>query len=192
MSAWWHGLARAVAVVECDGAAHRLAWERGSLVTLDHSDPEGERALVALGGKPCACIDIVEAWERHRSSVDVVLVASRGPGDLPASEDYPGHKIEERDAELRRLLRLGGALPERLVANVVSSLPPEAPGPLLHAALYGRVLVAVRQWLGRPEARVELEYLAPGEPRCLAYEGNTVKVALPFTWLSDVWVRGFT
>jgi hypothetical protein len=191
MSAWWDGMARTVATVDCDGATHRLEWERGELLALDHAHPERERVAAALGGRAGPCIELLELWNRHRANVDVLLIASRGPGDLPAAEDYPNHTINGSDAELRRLLRLGGALPERLVANVVASIQPDTPLPLLDAALYGRLVLAVRQWLAS-DRPVEVERLAPGGPRSLSFDGETVTVALPFEWLGEVWVRGFT
>lgn len=70
-----------VTEVECSGALHRLRWEAGALLVLDHSDPEGERALAALGGPRCHCIDVLDGWVRHDHDLRVLTLASRGPSD---------------------------------------------------------------------------------------------------------------
>jgi hypothetical protein len=90
MNDWWQGLAPAQAVVECSGNRHRLRWEAGALHALDHGDVEGERTLAALGGQACACLDVIEAWDRHRDDLRVLVLASRGPTDILQARDDPG------------------------------------------------------------------------------------------------------
>jgi hypothetical protein len=60
---------------------HRIRWADGELTPLDHADPDGERTLAALGGQPMPCIEILDAWQRHRADLDVLLLAGRGPSD---------------------------------------------------------------------------------------------------------------
>jgi len=84
---WWVGLAPAQATVECGGQAHRLRWKDGALGVLDHRDPDGERALAALGGERCTCIELFDAWCSHARDPRVLTLASRGPSDLLAHQD---------------------------------------------------------------------------------------------------------
>lgn len=79
---WWVALPPAQVVVECSGERHRVRWCAGRLDTLDHEDPDGERTLAALGGRSCACIDLLDAWSRHAVDLRVLTLASRWPGDV--------------------------------------------------------------------------------------------------------------
>ena len=81
MSTWWLGLPPAQATVDCAGHEHRLRWETGELHALDHDDAASERTLAALGGERCTCVDLLDAWERHRDDLRVLVLASRGPTD---------------------------------------------------------------------------------------------------------------
>jgi hypothetical protein len=81
MTSWWLGLADAEAIVPCGEHEHRLRWHRGQLQALDHGDPVDERALAALGGDPFPCIELFDAWERHRADLHVLTLGSRGPID---------------------------------------------------------------------------------------------------------------
>jgi hypothetical protein len=86
MNPWWSGLVPAQATIACRDHAHRLRWEAGALHALDHDDPEGERALAALGGQRCACVDVLDAWGHHDSDPRVLVLASRGPSDPLAAQ----------------------------------------------------------------------------------------------------------
>lgn len=83
---WWLAFTPAQATIPCAGATHRLRWEAGVLSALDHEDAEAERALAALGGERCACVDVLDAWARHAGDERVLLLASRGVGDTLARE----------------------------------------------------------------------------------------------------------
>jgi hypothetical protein len=84
------GLPSAVARVDCSGARHGIRWTGGDLVALDHDDPEGERALAALGGTSCTCVDVLEAWSRQRANPALLTVLSRGTQDPIQAEGVPG------------------------------------------------------------------------------------------------------
>lgn len=90
MNAWWRGLPAAQASVECGGEAHRLRWEAGVFDALDHGDVDSERALAALGGQRCTCLELLDAWERHRDDLRVLVLASRGPADIIAVDRDAG------------------------------------------------------------------------------------------------------
>ncbi|HEY3239943.1 MAG TPA: hypothetical protein VGL92_10295, partial [Acidimicrobiia bacterium] len=58
---WYSGLAPCVIEVDCGGARHTLRWRKGRVVLEDH-DVAAERALAALGGEPCVCLELLAAW----------------------------------------------------------------------------------------------------------------------------------
>jgi hypothetical protein len=81
----------ALARLDCSGAKHTIRWERGELIALDHDDPEGERALVALGGPSCRCLDVLGSWSRQKVNVRLLSVLSRGTQDPIQIEGFnPG------------------------------------------------------------------------------------------------------
>jgi hypothetical protein len=84
--------------IECQDAEHRLRWVDGVFSTPDHDDPDGERAMIALGGPACPCLTTLDRWLRHADDLDVLLLASRGPSD-----------VLENDADRPRRGSRGGA-----------------------------------------------------------------------------------
>jgi hypothetical protein len=90
-------LSPALARLACSGERHTIRWEGGDLAALDHEDPEGERALVALGGTSCTCIDVLGAWSRQKQNARLLSAFSRGTQDPvrtiglnPGRFPYPG------------------------------------------------------------------------------------------------------
>jgi hypothetical protein len=109
----------------------------------------------------------------------------------------PDDDASSRDGGLNRLLTLGGGLPGRLVATVLGAwierdqdMDPRAveAAPALKAALYGRLVAVVREWLG-PSASIELTVVAPDHAPALTRNGTGLRADLPLTWLRDVWCR---
>jgi hypothetical protein len=80
-TAWWTGLAPASLVVRCGGAEHRVRWEQGALVACDHGALEDERALAALAGERCACVELVDAWHRHVTDLRALKLGPRDVSD---------------------------------------------------------------------------------------------------------------
>jgi hypothetical protein len=78
---WWQSHPSAEVSVDCSGQQHRVRWQDGAFLLLDHDDPDGERTLAALGGDPCECVEILGYWERHRDDLRLLVLASRGAGD---------------------------------------------------------------------------------------------------------------
>jgi hypothetical protein len=78
----------AYARVDCSGGRHSLRWHAGELVALDHDDPEGERALAALGATSCACLDVLGAWSRQRENPGLLTALSRGTQDVVHVEGF--------------------------------------------------------------------------------------------------------
>lgn len=110
MTPWWLGLPEAQAVVSCGEHQHRLRWRRGRLEALDHGDPEDERALAALGGQPFACIELLDAWERHKDDLRALVLGARAPGDLPRID--PDSLLPRRMGAVRQR-RVGPAVVPR-------------------------------------------------------------------------------
>lgn len=90
MTAWHAGRAPVTFTVDCAGEEHSVVWEEGELKAPDH-DIASERALGALGGEPCACIRLLDAWSmrlelpellRGRESTELGRIASANIGHL--------------------------------------------------------------------------------------------------------------
>ena len=85
-------LPAAIARVNCSGARHAVRWEGGDLIALDHDDPEGERALAALGGTSCTCLEVLGAWAAPEGEPRPPLCAqprTAGSGTDRGSADWP-------------------------------------------------------------------------------------------------------
>ncbi len=230
---WWTAVPAAQATLACGEATHRLIWADGTLTAPGHADPDGERALAALGGEPLACIAMLDAWQHHAEDPNVLLLSSRGPADLIAVPEEMPHQLArgrlrppnppagrsfgsltmiasagrrlpapdvDNEAQLARLLALGGGLGRRLDATVAAHwrerlLAADAEinrvRARLHAALYGRVLSTLGGWLGQREVALALE-LAPeaASPSLRRAADGSLAAALPFGWLVEVWARG--
>lgn len=101
-----------IASVACSGQQHRIRWSAGELEALDHEDPDGERALTALGGPSCACLDVLDAWTRQQSSTRPLAALSRGIRDPVQPQEIgvgPGFRGQHG-----ALLRAGARGPTRL------------------------------------------------------------------------------
>ena len=58
---WYHHVGAVSATVPCEGEQHRVTWRRGKFVIEDH-DLSAERAMLVLGGEPCACLHALRLW----------------------------------------------------------------------------------------------------------------------------------
>ena len=243
-----------VAPVDCSGQRHRMRWAAGDLTALDHDDPDGERALIALGGPRCACLDVLEAWSRQRGSTRLLSALSRGTRDLVRPAELgmgPGFQAqraamlragarrgsaqvahgvsnwistssgihgtatlgsvrgpvglqmgpqESAASDLGVLANLGYPMTLRLVATVTATLLGQ-PGtatdssvlPALTASLFGRSLIALRDWLGVPDLDIELTIAdAADEPTVGLGTSAPLRVVLPLDWVVSVWARDLT
>jgi hypothetical protein len=100
--------------------------------------------------------------------------------------------------EVLDLLALGGAVTQRLVAEILATWSLRLTGdeagtagyrPAITAALYGRLLASVRTWLGDDGTAVELEMIGPTVTPSMARRDGVVHARLPFAWLADIWVK---
>jgi hypothetical protein len=96
---WSIGIAPASATVECGAESHTVEWRDGRFSVPAHADPEGERALAALGGQPCACVQLLDAWERHAADPLVLVLGPRGRSRGRPSRGVPRRR---RPGALRR------------------------------------------------------------------------------------------
>lgn len=80
--------------VRCADQSHTLRWTAGTLTAVDHPDVDRERALVALGGDRCRCLDVLDGWQAHSDDLDVLVLASRGAADV-----VPVQLAESGDAD---------------------------------------------------------------------------------------------
>jgi hypothetical protein len=201
MSPWWTGIPAAEATASCGGHTHTVRWEAGELVAVDHGDLEQE---AALAGETFPCLELLRTWSRRRDDPHVLTLASRGPTD-PLNLDFDRLRFDyhgprrQTEQQTLRLLAAGGRLPDRLQATTAAiwarrlqtgHAALETARPQLEGALYGRVLRTLRWWLGEPELSIELTMIGPEEERSVVRTADGVNVALPFSWLPDVWTRG--
>ena len=137
---------------------------------------------------------------RRRGSGFATMVSSSSGGAAAGGSGFSRSAHAESDdvAVLTALLTLGAGFGERLVATVAAEVvdrlrdgdPLIADAlPRLDAALYGRVLAALRGWLGEPRLSLELTLIDHGAPRSLARVDGAVHAALPFDWVLEVWAR---
>ena len=200
MSQWWAGLPAAEAMVLCGGNTHTVRWEAGELIAVDH---DNSKDGAGYADETVPCLELLRVWSRRREDPHVLTLASRGASD-PVNIDVdllrfgngPRRQTEEQTL---RLLATGGRLPDRLQATTAAiwarrlrtgHAALQAARPQLEAALYGRVLRTLRQWLGNPQLAIELTMIEPTEERRVVRTADGLDVSLPFSWLSDVWMRG--
>ena len=201
MTHWWASIPPAEVTVPCGGDTHTVRWEAGELIAVDHSDPEGD---VTLAGESVPCLELLRTWSRRADDPHVLTLASRGPTD-PLDIDIDGLRFDygeprhQTEEQTLRLLAAGGRLPDRLQATTAAIWTRRlrtghaalgTARPQLEAALYGRVLRTLRAWLGEPQLTVELTMIGHEEQRRIVHTADGVEVSLPFSWLSDVWIRG--
>ena len=203
MSERWTGLSPAQTTISCGEHTHTLRWDQGALTAVDHGDPEDEAILAALAGRTVPCLDILSAWQHVREDPRVLTIGSRGATDVVSIHDdiRQGHAARNPGpgGELLTLLALGGGLPDRLIAEAAATWtdrlktghPTLEPNHArLHAALYGRLLLTVRQWLTEPELSLQLTLSEALVERPLTRDGDVINATLPFGWIENVWSRG--
>lgn len=114
--------------------------------------------------------------------------------DEEGESDEEGELLGD-DHELARLLRLGGGLPDRLVATVAAHWTARPSHSLseaarLTAAVTGRATAALRGWLGDPALAVDVHLINPGDAPELSRRDRRLVAELPTNWLGSVAGRG--
>ena len=206
MTDWWTGIPAAATTIECGGHIHTLRWEHGELTAVDHDDPKAEATLAALAGETVPCLDRLRAWDASHNDVRVLTLASRGltdrldvatdrhahPQALPSNAKEPSCSSCSRWAAacLTGFRRMPPQRGQGGCSTGHSTL--DAALPQLQAALYGRLLLAIRLWLGEPRLSIDLTMVDAGDERIVERTTDAVAVTLPFAWLTEVWARGLT
>jgi hypothetical protein len=178
------------------------AWARNSgnlrLVTAAGRGPTDTLALGATPPTPTAHagggrLFAVSGRARARGWTSYGGVAQvRGTQSAPAAPSSP-------EDDLVMLLGLGGGVADRVVATILATWADRLREPTdetrrarpqVYAAVYGRVVPALRGWLGRSTLDVSLELVDEDAKPTLAEEDGTLRAELPFSWLPRVWARG--
>ncbi len=81
---WYAPLPPCEATVPCGQGRHVIRWEAGELRLPNHSDPEAELVLAALGGEKARCVEIARTWRRHLGDLTVLGIGPRGAADKVA------------------------------------------------------------------------------------------------------------
>jgi len=81
---WYAPLPPCEATVPCGQGTHVIGWEAGELRLPNHSDPEAELVLAALGGEKARCVEIARTWRRHLGDLTVLGIGPRGAADKVA------------------------------------------------------------------------------------------------------------
>jgi len=134
--------------------------------------------------------------------------SARRRASTPPVPRWPGHNRgapgpittqTQSETELVALLGLGGGLQDRLVATVAAAWAERYDDPdaalngtlaTLHASMQGRLSAALRSWLGRADATVELDLIDARQAPALTETAGVLRAELPFGWLPAVWSRG--
>lgn len=183
--------------IDCSEGTHRLRWEAGHLTAVDHSDPDVEKSLAELSGRPGRCLDIVDAWNRHSDDPKALLLGPRSPADRiadlrPGGTQWPFPPRPDED--LLALLTENPVLSRLLVCTVAERwarrIHDEDPAveehrSVLVAALFGRVVPAIWAWLD--DNRVDVRVHMTEDRRQLVRYPDSVDAFLPFDWIVEVW-----
>lgn len=187
---WYQHVPPATAVIPCEGAQHHVTWRWGKYKLDDH-DLGGERAMLQLGGEPCACLQALNLWAnlfgmhpeyfgemRRRMGADAAL--------LPKEFDVPrevGMALSVERAWKKSLyFDRQGQLLERQLRDLAM--------PAIRAHL-----AAEKQRLGSRVIRnVKLNLVPAGREVSIRGRMDTVSVSADVTlssaWIVHVWSRG--
>ncbi|MGH9125072.1 MAG: hypothetical protein ACRDZ8_10160 [Acidimicrobiales bacterium] len=89
---WYDYLPPVTATIPCGNRQHRITWQRGKLVLNDH-DLSAERAMIALGGQACPCMQVLTMWRDQWSMLPDMIRKTDWLGDraylMPAALAHP-------------------------------------------------------------------------------------------------------
>jgi hypothetical protein len=141
--------------------------------------------------------------EVARSPVRTSVAMSGPPGPpVPIPAGLPAHirqmqatlqEAQARQLDILTVLALGHEFQKRLVGTIVASAGEASPGeasPALAAALAGRAAPAIARWLDVDPDNVTIAVHKGKGWGSMFASDDAVWVALPVSWLSDVWACG--
>ena len=128
---WWQALPALETWVPCGDGRHPVRWDGGTLSLPAHPDPEAEAVLAALGGDQAPCLEVAQAWHRHRSDLDWFMAGPRDPDDeIGVSWDYVQEFRSATPGSWMTRQGLGAPVGSRpmIRAQAVSGLPQRGAG----------------------------------------------------------------
>lgn len=161
-------------------------------------DPHGPR-LLQRAVRSGSGRGILTTSTRRRAGGGVVYTTTGTVSGRAVPRRFAQHNepaMAEDDLVL--LADLGRTMSTRLVATTTARLleasaaePAEARfRPALEASLFGRAASALRTWTGDSSSDVVVDVVEPGaETVTVNQTDDTVRVALPLEWVSEVWGR---
>jgi hypothetical protein len=185
--------------VQCQRSTHHVLWLRGSLVLEDH-DAVADAVVVALGGEPPACLEVLRSWrlgyveqEPPREAAGLVRSLSSlarwmsGGGEEPVVLPEPLRRLREASI----LHTWGRGLRDDRAGR-------ESQADFLARAVRRRVRDVVERDLrvvgGRGPAEIRIEVGDDAEPRAsrgvAGVDVARVEVFVRPSWLTTVWVPG--
>jgi hypothetical protein len=205
---WYQGLGAVEATVRCGGRDHSVRWRGGRVALVDH-DPGAERALVALGGPPVPCLDVLDACRQLREVGPFQLWAAEADAPTAGMAAVGAVRPPSRDHERRidALRALPLAFRRRLaLASLVAAGRRDVPegaweDPGLAAVVGSLVVPVVRAALvvaGGPRevaaaldvrwvpAAADVRPEATGEARP---RGGWVRLRLAPSWAAVAWAH---
>ncbi|HEX3393340.1 MAG TPA: hypothetical protein VHS52_02340 [Acidimicrobiales bacterium] len=188
---WYHHIEPVSASLECEGARHRVSWQRGKFVLHDH-DLSSERAMLVLGGEPSPCLRALRMWrDQFGMPPEIFLQMHTWLGDnavlAPTEMDLPrqlGMTLSWARSwrHWRYLDKHGGLLQARATE--------------LALPLFKQHLLIERQRFGtRVISSAKVTIVPDTDVVGVTGRMDKVRVAAAATlhpaWLVEVWPRGF-
>jgi hypothetical protein len=117
---WYEGLDDATLDVAVDDrCVHRITWRHGKVIVEDH-DLEAEKALVALGGERCPCLDIADLFVTPPPLHELIARGLRRTGTLYRATAYRvSPRLPPRAPAFQRMAR---NLPPAVVGRMQSEI----------------------------------------------------------------------
>lgn len=128
MTAAWYDAIRPITVtVRCCGVDHRVSWRHGRLVLHDH-DADAEQAVVALGGEPPLCAELLEAWRSAPDDPSLLVQLVMNPmSDAPVDLGEIKTQFKAMTVSAARTMTVRATAAQRLAQLSIQSAAPKAP-----------------------------------------------------------------
>lgn len=187
---WAEHVPPATGTIPCGGEEHRLTWARGKLKLEDH-ELGNERAMLVLGGEPCACLRALRLWADQFGMPPEVFGQMQswiGDDGALAPAEFHVHRLLgmllnwERAWKAGRYLTKHGKLIERELR------------PLALPVLKAHLNAAKTAFGSRVIRAATVEVVPAGRRQELRGQMDRISVRAEATlstdWVLDVWARG--
>ncbi|HUP86110.1 MAG TPA: hypothetical protein VM143_10630 [Acidimicrobiales bacterium] len=176
--------------LRCQGRRHHVLWKRGAIVLEDH-DAGADAIVVALGGDPPPCLELLRSWRLGYVEIDTPRVTRtalvRSLSSLARWMSSTGAHPVVLPEPLRRLREAsilhtwGRGLREDRARDASQQA-------FLERAIVRRVRDVAR--LHVPKASITVDVLVVDDPPFAEAVGATMRIGVRSTWLTRVWVPG--